>query len=179
VPIAAVAEEVVAELGGVLDGRRSSVDVPSGLVVQGDRDRLKQVLLNLVENAARHTEASGSIVVAARREAAVDAAGATAVRISVTDDGTGLSAIDVDRIFDRFFRADQARVGGAGAGLGLPIVRAIAEAHGGHAEAASRGLGLGTTVTVVIPEGRAAAPHAPKAAATAGPAHQDATATSS
>jgi two-component system OmpR family sensor kinase len=152
VPIAEVAGEVVAELDGVLEGRLVSVDVPSGLVVAGDRDRLKQVLLNLVENAARHTEVGGSIVVAAAREAGVGDGGAAAVRISVADDGTGLTAADVDRIFDRFFRADGARVRAGGAGLGLSIVRAIAEAHGGHVEASSRGLGLGTTVSVIIPD---------------------------
>ena len=74
------------------------------------------------------------------------------MRISVTDNGTGLAPTDVDRIFDRFYRADQARVRAGGAGLGLSIVRAIAEAHGGHAEASSPGLGLGTTVSVVIPD---------------------------
>ncbi len=149
VPLAEVAAEVAAELASITEGRRVSVDIAPGLVVTGDRDRLKQVLLNLVENAARHTESGGSIVIAAATEP-----DGTAVRIAVTDDGTGLAADDVDRIFDRFFRADQARVqagGGGGAGLGLSIVRAIAEAHGGRAEASSPGLGQGSTIGVLIP----------------------------
>ena len=58
----------------------------------------------------------------------------------------------MERIFDRFYRADPARVRAAGAGLGLSIVRAIAESHGGRAEAASPGPGLGTTVSVVLPD---------------------------
>ena len=188
VPIADVENEVVAELGGVLAGRHVSVSTaPAGLVVTGDRDRLKQVLLNLVDNAARHTEPGGSIVISAAREEggagfgdardvgsaglfgtggareAASSPGAYttgSVRLSVTDDGTGLAAGDVTRIFDRFYRADQARVRAGGAGLGLSIVRAIAEAHGGSVEASSRGLGFGTTVSVVIPDrgGRAAMP---------------------
>jgi len=72
----------------------------------------------------------------------------------VTDDGTGIAPTDVARIFDRFFRADRARVRTGGAGLGLSIVQAIAEAHGGRADVSSRGLGLGTTVSVVIPDVR-------------------------
>jgi two-component system OmpR family sensor kinase len=179
VPIAEVAGEVVAELDGVLDGRLVSVDVPSGLVVAGDRDRLKQVLLNLVENAGRHTEVAGSIVVAAAREANVGDGGGTAVRISVTDDGTGLAAADVDRIFDRFFRTDRARVGGGGAGLGLSIVRAIAEAQGGHVEASSRGLGLGTTVSVVIPDAGVATSRVLTAVVAPSQASQDVSGTSS
>lgn len=151
VSIAEVAGEVLAELGGLIGGRRTSVVAPDGLVVTGDRDRLKQVLLNLVENAARHTEAGGSIVVSAAEETGTGDGGGAAVRISVADDGTGLVAADVERIFDRFFRADQARVRAGGAGLGLSIVRAIAEAHGGHVEASSRGLGMGTTVSVILP----------------------------
>ncbi len=149
VPIAEVAREVVSQLGPVLVDRRVAVSVvPDGLSVAGDRDRLKQVLLNLVENAARHTEAGGSIVIAAATEIGLESG---AVRISVTDDGVGLAAADVDRVFDRFYRADPARVRAGGAGLGLSIVRAIAELHGGRAEAASPGLGRGTTVSVIIP----------------------------
>ena len=150
VPIAEVAGEVVSELGPVLADRRVAVSVvPEGLSVAGDRDRLKQVLLNLVENAARHTEPGGSVAITAMREGGV---GSASIRISVADDGIGLAADDVDRVFDRFYRADPARVRAAGAGLGLSIVRAIAESHGGRAEAASPGPGLGTTVSVVLPD---------------------------
>lgn len=149
VPLAEVAAEVVTELNGITEGRMVSVTVAPGLVVTGDRDRLKQVLLNLVENAARHTEAGGSIVIAATP--ATETTADDAVRISVTDDGTGLAPEDVDRIFDRFYRADQARVRAGGAGLGLSIVKAIAEAHGGRAEASSPGPGQGTTVSVILP----------------------------
>jgi two-component system OmpR family sensor kinase len=151
VSIAEVAGEVANELDGVLVGRRVSLDVPPGFVVAGDRDRLKQVLLNLVDNAAAHTDMGGSVVVTAAREAGTGDGAAAVVRISVTDDGTGLDSANVDRIFDRFFRADHARVRAGGAGLGLSIVRAIVEAHGGRVEASSRGPGLGTTVSAIIP----------------------------
>jgi len=164
-----VAREVVAELAGALGARSVAVDVAPGFTVTGDRDRLKQVLLNLVENSARHTGAGGAVVVAVMREGGPGAGsggipgagsgvGADAapdegswVRISVRDDGAGLAPGDAERIFDRFYRADAARVSG-GVGLGLSIVRAIAEAHGGRAEAWSAGLGRGATVSIVIPD---------------------------
>ena len=83
VPVAEVAGEVVSELGPVLGERQVDVSVaPEGLVVAGDRDRLKQVLLNLVENSARHTEAGGSIVISADSNGDL-------VRISVSDNGVG------------------------------------------------------------------------------------------
>ena len=141
--------------------RTVRADVEPGTSVVGDRDRLKQVLVNLVENAARHTGPAGTIVIGARARGAW-------VELSVADDGVGLAPGDAARIFDRFYRADAARTRAAaaeptvadgtdrddldgGAGLGLAIVRAIAEAHGGHAEATSPGPGLGTTVTVTLP----------------------------
>ena len=99
----------------------------AGATVQGDRIRLEQALVNLVDNALRY--GGDSITLAARGE-----------ELHVTDDGPGFPPGFLDRAFERFSRADAAR-GRSGAGLGLAIVRTIAEAHGGPAHAANRAPG--------------------------------------
>jgi len=93
--------------------------------VQGDAQRLNQVLLNLLDNALRHTEAGGHVAVAAH-------ASATEVFLTVTDDGPGIAAADLPYLFDRFYRGDRSRTRTTGgSGLGLAIARQIVEAHGG------------------------------------------------
>jgi heavy metal sensor kinase len=98
---------------------------PSGphVMAAGDRDRLKQVLVNLIDNAIKYTRPGGSVVVS------VEAAGDTAM-LTVRDSGIGIAPEDRSRIFDRFYRVATDR-GEAGAGLGLAIVRSICAAHGG------------------------------------------------
>jgi two-component system OmpR family sensor kinase len=102
--------------------------------VLGDEARLRQVLLNLLANAATHTPAGTPIDLAAHVEHG------EAV-IEVTDHGEGLTREDADRVFERFFRVDAARVrgegDGGGSGLGLAIVAAIVDAHGGRVEVES------------------------------------------
>ncbi len=108
-----------------------SVEPPS-LRVDGDRERLHQVLTNLVGNAVRHSPDSGCVRLLARRSNGV-------VRIEVVDEGPGIEPGEAERVFERFYRADHARAASdGGAGLGLPIARWIVELHGGriHAEAA-------------------------------------------
>ena len=111
----------------------------------GDRQRLAQVLGNLLDNALRHTPADGHVVLT------VAATGSDVV-FTVTDDGEGVSADHLPRLFERFYRADAARNRDrGGAGIGLAIAKALTEAHGGHISAASRGPGTGTTFTVTVP----------------------------
>ena len=98
------------------------VDIPVDLRVDGDPDRLRQVVANLVDNAHRH--AAGAAVVL-RAAAAPDG-----VRLEVEDHGEGLAPADAARVFDRFTRADRSR-SVAGSGLGLAIARSIVELHGG------------------------------------------------
>ncbi len=100
-------------------------DVPAGLVVLADRDRLAQILTALVDNAIRHTPPGGVVSVSASQAAA-------RVRITVGDTGPGITAADIDHVFDRFWQADPARDRASGtSGLGLAIVRALAAAQGG------------------------------------------------
>jgi signal transduction histidine kinase len=118
----------VAEL---FNGHDLALDAPAGLRVEGDPDRLRQVIDNLVVNAHRH--APGSAVVARARPQA-----SGIVRLEIEDNGPGLPEADLQRIFDRFTRTDRSR-SVEGTGLGLAIVRSIVELHGGavYAERAS------------------------------------------
>lgn len=91
---------------------------------RGDERLLRQMLMNLLDNAVRHTPSGGHVET---RLAARDAV----VEIAVSDEGPGVPPEDRERIFERFVRVDAARSRPGGAGLGLPIARCIAEAHGG------------------------------------------------
>ncbi|MBS3940721.1 MAG: HAMP domain-containing histidine kinase [Actinobacteria bacterium] len=112
--------------------------------VRGDRDRLAQVLSNLLANALAHTPSEGRIDVVVRSRGGE-------VEVEVHDDGSGIAPEHLAHLFDRFFRADPARRRGAGSGIGLTISRAIAHAHGGEIEAASPGPGRGATFTLRLP----------------------------
>jgi signal transduction histidine kinase len=102
---------------------RAEVRIPSELRIDGDPDRLRQVVTNLVENACRHAPGSAVVLRAA-------ATGAGGVRLEVEDRGPGLAPDEAVRVFDRFARADRSR-STAGSGLGLAIARSIVELHGG------------------------------------------------
>jgi PAS domain S-box-containing protein len=115
--------------------------------VLADRDRLLQVLSNLLGNALKFSDAGGKVVV---RAANADGF----VQVSVEDSGRGIPGDDLPHVFDRFWQADGASR--AGAGLGLAICKGIVEAHGGRIWAAST-VGLGTTFHFVIPEDPAGA----------------------
>ncbi|WP_326837643.1 HAMP domain-containing sensor histidine kinase [Amycolatopsis rhabdoformis] len=118
--VAAEAEAMAAAAGR---GVRFDVSVtPAGAWVRADRERLYQVVVNLLENAARHGPAGGSVEVRA-----FVSAGET--RIEVRDEGPGIPVEDRDRVFERFTRGE--RAGGGGTGLGLAIARWVVELHGG------------------------------------------------
>ena len=109
-----------------------------------DRDRLTQVLRNLIRNAVAHTDPGDQVVVAAR-------ARDDQLEISVTDTGPGIPPDQLEQIFERFHRLDAGRLRDrGGSGLGLAIARAITEAHGGTISAES-GPGQGATFRIVLP----------------------------
>jgi signal transduction histidine kinase len=105
---------------------RIDVEVaPAALDVRADSARLHQVLGNLVANAVRHSPAGGTVSL-------LGAADDGRVRIEVADEGPGIPSADAERVFERFYRADQARSATeGGSGLGLAIARWIVELHGG------------------------------------------------
>lgn len=112
--------------------------------IRADEARLREVFDNLLDNAVKYSNQNGTICLAAERR------GGTTV-LSVTDQGIGISADDLPRIFERFYRADKARsreLGGTG--LGLSIVKHIAQIHGGTVEAESEP-GKGATIRVLLP----------------------------
>ena len=113
------------DVGELRAGCDAGVDAPPGLRARGDPDRLRQVLVNLVDNAHRH--APGTPVVVRARPAG---AGGSGLRLEVEDGGPGLAPGEAERVFDRFARADRSR-STSGAGLGLAIARSIVELHGG------------------------------------------------
>jgi signal transduction histidine kinase len=104
-----------------------AVDVePADLTVDGDPERVHQVVANLLENAVRYTPSGGTVAVRARRSD-------HGVMIEVVDEGPGIPASDHARVFERFYRADAARSSSdGGAGLGLAIARWIVDLHGGE-----------------------------------------------
>ena len=124
VDLAVLCADACTDASATAPDRRVTLHVPSPVVVTGDVDHLRQAIGNLVTNALRHTPAGSPIEVGARVH------GQTAI-VEVRDHGPGLDAEALGHVFDRFWQADDARVG-AGTGLGLAIVAAIAEEHGGE-----------------------------------------------
>jgi two-component system phosphate regulon sensor histidine kinase PhoR len=125
--------------------QRLERSVPLGFVVRADRDRLVQILVNLVDNAVKFTPDGGLI----RVEAGPGATGRVEVR--VCDTGIGIPSTDLPRITERFYRVDRTRsreIGGTG--LGLAIVKHLVQAHGGELRVESE-LGHGTTVSFTVP----------------------------
>jgi len=131
-------------------GVRVEAQVATGLPpVHADGDRLRQVLINLVDNAIKYTPLGGQVLVRALPASGAEHAGM--VEIAIEDSGIGIPAQDLPRLTERFFRVDKARsreLGGTG--LGLAIVKHIVQAHGGSL-AISSALGQGTTVRVFFP----------------------------
>lgn len=110
-----------------------------------DPQRLGQVLANLLANALRHTPAGGAVHVSAT-------ATVGSLTIRVTDDGDGIPAQHLPRLFERFYRVDSARNRAhGGTGIGLAIAKALVEAHDGRISADSAGVGSGATFTVRLP----------------------------
>ena len=142
VDLAVLAADACSDAVATSADRLITLDAPEPVVIAGDQDHLRQAIANLVTNAVRHTPAGTPIEVSARL---VDGAAVVAVR----DHGPGLDRDALAHVFDRFWRADSARVG-AGAGLGLSIVSSIAVEHGGTATAENAADG-GAVFTIRLP----------------------------
>jgi histidine kinase len=120
------------------------VALPERLVARADHDRVAQILRNYLTNAIRYASPGSKVTVVGASD--------DGVRIGVRDDGPGLSAEQLGRVFERFYRADPSRSRAlGGSGIGLPIARALAEAMGGRAWAESAGPGHGSTFWIALP----------------------------
>lgn len=149
VDMATLAADAFAEIADIAASKGLSLQTeiaPDAGRVEADPTALRQVIRNLVENAARHT-ASGSITVFSQREPS------GTIALGVRDTGVGIDAEHLPRVFERFYRVDPARSRQeGGTGLGLAIVKHLVESHGGSVRAESRP-GSGTTFTVRLPTG--------------------------
>ncbi len=151
-----IAKQPVALDGLLLEVYQQAVILASGKVevtigevdqvtVSGDRDRLKQLILNLVANALQYTPENGRVTLGLSTKEGWS-------RLTVTDTGPGIPREELPYIFERFYRVDKARKrsSSGGAGLGLSIAHTIAKAHGGRVEVASE-IGKGSTFSVWLP----------------------------
>lgn len=146
VDLAQLAREVaeMSQAAAEAKGVRVEVSAPEAAIVTADRERVAQVLHNLVGNALRHTDRGGAVRITA-------ASAGTDARVEVTDTGSGIPAADLAHVFDRFHRVDRSRSRATGgAGLGLAIVKQLIEAHGGSVWARSRE-GEGSTFGFTLP----------------------------
>jgi heavy metal sensor kinase len=144
VDLLALATETIDQMNLLAVEKQISLERPTGsaVLVAGDRDRLKQVLVNLVDNAIKYTPADGHIWVKVGSE------GDNAV-LAVEDTGVGIAPDHQDKVFERFYRVSPDR-GESGAGLGLAIVKSIIHAHGGNVVLRSKP-GLGSAFRVELP----------------------------
>jgi len=151
VPVGPAIDDVLQILGD--RAARAQVHVTSQVApgtppVMADGDRLRQVLINLVDNAIKYTPAGGDVILRAARGAD------GMVEIAIQDTGIGIPVHDLPRLTERFFRVDKARSRAlGGTGLGLAIVKHIVQAHGGRLDITSS-VGQGTTVEAAFPVAR-------------------------
>jgi two-component system OmpR family sensor kinase len=139
-----LASELTAKMQLAYPERVLKLSAPEELTVLGDRDKLIQIAMNLIENAARYTLDQGMIQVSLRAEAG------QAV-LEVRDNGIGIDSKHFPYLFDRFYRVDPARSrASGGTGLGLPIVQLLTNLHGGEVRVASQP-GQGSAFEVRLP----------------------------
>lgn len=143
--LAEIVRKTAARLAPQFQDAHITLEVAAAPVVpvHVDPDRITQVLTNLLGNALLATPAGGTVTVRTRRSVGAE--------VEVTDSGVGLAADDVERVFERFYRAPGQPRRSAGSGIGLTIARGIARAHGGDVTAASAGPGTGATFTLHLP----------------------------
>ncbi len=114
------------------------------LRIRADRGRLAQVLDNLLDNAVKYSPKGSAVRVTVRRDGGE-------VVVEVRDEGKGIAPADLDKVFDRYYRSDEALKSTTGMGIGLALARDIVQAHGGRIWAESAGAGKGSTFTLALP----------------------------
>jgi signal transduction histidine kinase len=158
--LAVAVERAMEMLTPMLEQRtqRVTIDVPRrGLLVNGDVDRLAQVVGNLVTNSSKYSPPQSRVHVSAERAGDV-------VRLCVRDEGFGIQPEMLDAIFDPFVQQRRPGIASTGLGLGLSIVRTLVQLHGGMVRAYSEGLGKGSELRVELPAIDARPEKAPRTA---------------
>jgi two-component system sensor histidine kinase SenX3 len=148
IPIRTLVDEAVDRLrpAALMAGLALEVEHHTDAALLCDRRQVVSALSNLLDNAVKYTEQGGRVLVTTSTELG-------RVAVSVNDSGIGVPSRDLERIFERFYRVDQARSRDTGGtGLGLAIVRHVAQAHGGEVSVTSLE-GQGSTFTIVFPAG--------------------------
>ena len=140
-PLAKLVEEIIELFQFVSEEKQIMVtaNIPPGLQVIADRNRLRQVLVNLLDNAIKYTPGGGHVEISAQTHG-------NEVVVTVKDTGAGIPAEEIPRIWERLYRGDKSR-SQRGLGLGLSLVRAIVNAHGGRIELQSD-VGKGSSFTI-------------------------------
>lgn len=146
-PVKPLLEECQASMQAKAEEARVSIelDVAEDMpAVQGDRDKLKQVLLNLISNGIKYNRPHGKVMLSTCLEDGV-------WRVNVSDNGLGIPDEALPNLFQKFYRVKGMETKVAGTGLGLSICNGIVQGHGGHIEVKSQ-LGVGSTFVMVIPQ---------------------------
>src|SRR5215217_8247270 len=149
VDVSSVVTDAAAELEPVAGDHEISISAPPGMVVDGARDELHRLILNLMENALRHTDPGTAVEAQVARDDGY-------VVLAVEDDGPGIPEELRDKVFERFFRGSSDR--GGSSGLGLSIVRAVTESHHGTVGLEPPLDGRGARFVVRLPARRAPGP---------------------
>jgi signal transduction histidine kinase len=148
--LAELVQTAVARLASQAEGNELFLNVeadPSAPLAWADPDRIEQVLVNLLDNAIKYSRPGGTVTVSVGPEQGAS----PSVLVAVRDEGIGIPAQDLDRIGQRFYRADKARSRAeGGSGLGLAIAQALVQAHGGQIQLESQE-GVGTVVSFTLP----------------------------
>ncbi|MHC0551853.1 two-component system histidine kinase PnpS [Salinicoccus sp. CNSTN-B1] len=146
--LTALAHEVSVTLQGAIEEKKTRLALPDpsrDVYLEGDEDRLRQIILNLVGNGINYTAEGGAVKLSLKEDT-------NNVRLIIEDDGIGIPEESLPRIFERFYRVDRARSRhSGGTGLGLAIVKHLIESHHGEIEVESRE-GEGTTFIVTLPK---------------------------
>src|ERR1019366_8253891 len=149
-PLNSLILDVVETLRPLADSRQIGLhleeDGMATIQIKGDEGRLRQVFINLLDNALKYTPSEGKVVVRIEKQG-------QSVTVVVEDTGIGIASEHLPRVFDRFYRVDKARSREeGGTGLGLSIAESIVKAHGGTIELQST-IGRGTVCCVILPNG--------------------------
>jgi two-component system, OmpR family, sensor kinase len=152
VDVSKVVTDAAAELEPVAGDHEISISAPPGMVIDGARDELHRLILNLMENALRHTDPGTAVEAQVARDDGY-------VVLAVEDDGPGIPEELRDKVFERFFRGSSDR--GGSSGLGLSIVRAVTESHHGTVGLEPPLDGRGARFVVRLPARRASGSEGP------------------